>query len=126
MDLEKLKAEHPALYMQVTADAHKAGYAEGQKAENARIAAIESIKAPGYEGVIAAHKFNSEMDKNSVSALILDEQAKTHAKAAADYAADGKETTDAASKIDKGEATTTSNEEEEKALFANARAGAQR
>lgn len=128
MDPEKLKAEHPALFAAIMAEGttagHKMGFIEGQRAENARIAAIETVKAPGYEKIIADNKFNIEMDKNGISALILDAQAVTLSKVAADYNADGSAAASASAAIDKGAETTASSAEEEEALFANVKQGA--
>lgn len=64
------------------ADTSKAVADEAAKVERSRIEAIESIKAPGYEGIIAANKFNPEMTKDKVSTLIMEAQEVTRNKAA--------------------------------------------
>lgn len=59
---------------------HAAAQEAAVKAERERIQAIESIKAPGYEALIAKHKYDPKMTKASVSSLILDAQAEEREK----------------------------------------------
>jgi capsid assembly protease len=56
MDLEKLKAEHPALFKAVT----DAGIEIGAAAERARIQAVEGALIPGHEKLIATLKFDGK------------------------------------------------------------------
>jgi signal peptide peptidase SppA len=91
MDENELKAKHPATYSAVFAAGEAAEKAkaltatetakvEAAKAERERIQAIEALKAPGYENIIAENKYKPEMTKDKVSALILSAQAETLAK----------------------------------------------
>jgi len=53
MDLKTLQNEHPELFEQVK----NMGYAEGVKAENSRIKAIEDIAVPGNEALVNNAKY---------------------------------------------------------------------
>lgn len=55
MDIEKLKAEHPDLFKQVT----DAGIKAGVEQERGRIQAIEEMAMPGHEKMVNAAKFES-------------------------------------------------------------------
>lgn len=95
MNAEELKQKFPEVYASIysagensgkTSAAAKVDEDKGAalKSERERIQAIESIKAPGYEHIIAAEKYKPEMTKDKVSAIILaaqEEKAKTIAAA---------------------------------------------
>lgn len=55
MDLKTLQNEHPELFEQVK----NIGYAEGVRAENTRIKAIEDIAVPGNESLVNDAKFTN-------------------------------------------------------------------
>ena len=93
MNLTELQTKHPELYAQVIEIGRVQGLADGKKeavenvttatekarkegaeAEIARIKAIEGIKVPGSEKIIAENKFDSTQTVESVSALILQAQ----------------------------------------------------
>lgn len=86
MKAEELKEKHPATHKQVFEDGKIEGMVDGEKSgiasENARIAAIEAIKAPGFEDVIAKHKFDTAMTVEKVSAIILQAQEEKRVNAA--------------------------------------------
>ena len=86
MDLTELKSKHPEVYQQAVAlgkeeavkantDAVNQAREEGAAAENARIQSIESIKAVGFEETVAKNKFDRKQTAESISALIVKEQA---------------------------------------------------
>ena len=56
MDLEKLKAEHPALFKAVQDEAFTAG----ASAERTRIQAVEAALIPGHEALVTALKFDGK------------------------------------------------------------------
>lgn len=56
MDLEKLKAEHPALFKAITDES----FAAGATAERSRIQAVEGALIPGHEALIASLKFDGK------------------------------------------------------------------
>lgn len=56
MDLEKLKAEHPALFKAI----HDEAYAAGATAERARIQAVEATLIPGHEALVQTLKFDGK------------------------------------------------------------------
>ena len=53
MDLQTLQNEHPELFNQVK----NMGYADGVKAENARIKSIEEIAIPGNDALVNDAKY---------------------------------------------------------------------
>jgi ATP-dependent Clp protease, protease subunit len=130
MDLEKLKAQFPALYEQVfglgkaagviegkaagVVEGKAAGLAEGKganvkeavdtavTAEAKRIKDIEALSIPGFESVIAENKFKPEMTAEKVAVLILGKQKADGTAAAAALAADGAALAAAAAGIHNG------------------------
>ena len=117
MDLNTLKTEHPALYQTIldlgkaqaeagSAEAITAAEGRGAENENKRIKAIEEIKTPGAEAIVAEHKVTRSETKDTVSAKILIKQEETQAAAAAAHGADadklGKDTAGAGALIGEG------------------------
>lgn len=45
--------------------------AQGAQAERERVQAIEALQAPGYAGIVAENKWNTEMTSDKVAALVL-------------------------------------------------------
>lgn len=85
MDVKTLQEQHPELFAEVKAIGRKEADAEvesrvatarkeGAEAENARIKAIEEIKVPGAEAILAEHKFDMEKTADSISSLVLKAQ----------------------------------------------------
>jgi len=102
MDVKTLKAEHPAVYAEVItlgrAEAEtevggkiETARKEGAEAENARIKAIEAIKVPGSEKVVAEHKFDMTKNANDIAALVLSAQQADLDKMQADLKKDGQD-----------------------------------
>lgn len=102
MDLMELQTKHPELYQQAIAlgkeEAAKANTEavsqareEGAETENARIKSIEAVKAPGFEELVAGNKFDRKQTVETISALIVKEQAAKVEKDAAALAAQTRE-----------------------------------
>jgi ClpP class serine protease len=109
MNIALLKEKHPDVYAACVEEGRAAGVVEGKAAglvegkaagieegrtagaaaERDRIKAIESIKVPGSDAVIAAEKFNPSATKESVGMKILDAQAAALSNAEAASAASG-------------------------------------
>ena len=85
------------------------GEKSGIASENARIAAIEAIKAPGYEDVIAKNKLNTAMTAEKISGIILQAQEEKRVRAA------GAVLEDAAEVAVKGKGVTQDADEDTKA-----------
>lgn len=81
--LEKAKSE-------AFAKGKEEGIKAGIDQENARIKAIETIKVPGAAAVIAEHKFNPAMTKESIAVLVLEAQEKARGSIQANLDEDGK------------------------------------
>jgi ClpP class serine protease len=108
MDLNELKAKHPAVYQAAVdegvvsgkaagidegkklghADGLAAGKTVGADEERARIQGIASLKVPGAEKVIAENMFKPGVTKADVAILACDEIGKKAAAAGAAVAAD--------------------------------------
>lgn len=89
MTPEALRENHSETYDAVFAAGQVAGRNEGAEAERERIQAIEAIKAPGYEDVIAELKFKPEATRESVADAILTKQNERREQAGAAYQQDG-------------------------------------
>jgi signal peptide peptidase SppA len=86
MNAVELKENHPETYKKVFGDGKIEGIVDGEKSgitsENARIAAIEVIKAPGHEDIIAKNKMDITMTAEKISAIILQAQEEKRVAAA--------------------------------------------
>lgn len=117
MDLNTLKTEHPALYQTIldlgkaqaeagSAEAITAAEGRGAEKENKRIKAIEEIKTPGAEAIVAEHKFDRRETKGTVAATVLAKQIEIQMAAGAAHGADadklGKDTAGAGAVIGEG------------------------
>lgn len=101
------------------------GYAAGVKAERDRVQGIDSLKVPGAEAIIAAHKYDEGMTRDKMAALILDEQEKVRAAAANKHKVDAQKLGEVSKEISK-ESNDNPEAAEERAVVANIIAGAQR
>jgi ClpP class serine protease len=99
MDVKTLKAEHPDVYQAIidegkaqaqaaNAEEVRAAEERGAENENQRIKAIEEIKTPGAEAIVAEHKFNRKETKETISAKVLASQDESRAAAAAAHGKD--------------------------------------
>jgi ClpP class serine protease len=99
MSVEAVKDTAPDVYAQIRQE----GYDAGVGAERKRIQGIESIKAPGFETLIAENKFKPEATKESVASMILDAQEAKREKAQKDLEADAQEAAEQSQGMDSGE-----------------------
>ena len=128
MDPKELMAKFPETYSAILAEGKAIGMTEGiasgKATENARIAAIEGIKVAGFETIIAANKFNMDLDKNSISALIVEEQGKREQAKSSAILDDGKSAAEQASGINAGANDSATVAAAEDALMKSMREGA--
>lgn len=87
MTVEAVKEQSPEVYEQIK----QSGFVAGADAERKRIQAIETIKAPGFEALIAENKFDPEATKESVASLVLEAQEKKRSDVAKALKEDGEE-----------------------------------
>lgn len=71
MDMEKLKAEHPALAEALIAEGFDAGKIAGAKAERERIQAVEEQSLPGHEALIESFKFDGKTTGEQAAVAVL-------------------------------------------------------
>lgn len=95
MNAKELKEKHPETHQEILDDGKLEGMLEGETdgitKENTRIKAIEAIDAPGFEDIIAKHKYDSKMTAEKVSAIILEAQKEKRENAAAAHTGDAEE-----------------------------------
>ena len=131
-----VKAENPALFNAIAEEAkaevqttHQTdleaakneGYAAGVKAENERIKSVEELGSEDTQDIISANKFNTDMTKEKVSVLIVEDQKAKTSAAADEHIEDAKETGAASDKID---ASAPSQDDEKAQTISNIAAGA--
>lgn len=124
MNLEELKATHPALVEAIRAEEQSAT-AEKQTASTAawvtaavekereRIRGIESLKVPGAEAIISRMKYQPEATREMVAAAILDEQSKVLQNAQSSLVEDGNALAQATQGVGSAQATGAANPEDE-------------
>jgi signal peptide peptidase SppA len=71
MDIEKLKAEHPALAQALYDEGFKAGEAKGAENERTRIKDVEAQALPGHDKLIAELKFDGKSTGGDAAVAIL-------------------------------------------------------
>lgn len=71
MDLETLKAEHPELYKQITANGFEDGKQAGVSAERGRIKAIEEFGIVGHDQLITEAKFTTGISAEVLAMKVL-------------------------------------------------------
>lgn len=99
MNIEKFKSDYPEVYNSV----YEQGYKEGAKNENERIKSIENLNVKGFDNVINENKFNSEMTKDKVASIILEEQAKTFTENKKNNESDKEEVNEVSKKVETGD-----------------------
>lgn len=105
----------------------KIGFEAGVVSERERIQAVENIKAPGFETLIAAHKFDAGMTREKMAVMILDAQEAKRTNQAAAQTADAAALETATAGIDtRNNETATANAEENVAADRIAAAGSKR
>ena len=122
MSYEAVRESAPEVFEKIRLE----GIEEGKKGERERIQAIESIQAPGYEALIAEHKFKPESTKESVAAMVLEAQEARRQKAQQDHEADGAEAAEQASNVHSGEAEEAEREQVTTAMVGGANAKIQK
>jgi len=90
MTVEALRESSPETYKVIFDLGRAEGVTAGATAERERIQSIESLKASGYEELIASEKYNPEATRQSVADAILGKQEEARAGAGAAAEADAK------------------------------------
>lgn len=105
VNLETIKNEHPELYKSIKDE----GYAEGVKAENGRIQAIEDLSYPGIEELVNAAKFENGTTAPELAMQIV----KAEKATGANFIANRNEDASNAGSVPAGKGSVT-NEDENK------------
>lgn len=120
MSYEAVRESAPDVFSQIRSE----GIEEGMKLERTRIQGIESLKAPGFEAMIAENKFKPESTKESVAALILEAQDDKRKKVAEAAKRDAEKAAEQAAGIDSGDGGIATEEMEKKEAVAMMVSGA--
>ncbi len=127
MTVEAIRESSPEAYAKIFQSGKDEGIKHGAKEENARIKNIEELTSlPGAQAVVGEHKFNMEMNKDSVATKVLESQKATADAKAEALKKDGK---DVAGKVQGGESGQddgVATKEEDKSAVASMVAGADR
>jgi ClpP class serine protease len=101
--VEGLRETSPETYKAVFALGKTEGLTEGATAERERIQSIESLKAPGFESVIADEKYKPEATRDSVSHAILEAQEAKRGEAATATEKDATKVGEESAKVKSGD-----------------------
>lgn len=99
---EAVRESSPETYKAIFALGKTAGVTEGATAERERIQGIESLKAPGFESMIAEEKYKPEATRQTVANAILEAQEVKRSEKAAATEADATAVATASAKVKPG------------------------
>lgn len=97
--VEAVRENSPETYKLIFAEGRAEGVTAGATTERERIQSIESLKAPGFEALIAESKFNPEATRQTVADAILGKQEEARAASGDKTEGDAKALADKAGKV---------------------------